>query len=949
MTDLQILHKLEKQLNIKFKKVNIDKINFLHFDKEYKYAIEANGNIIALQINSIIIEDLILIVKLFNLKTLYLTNNQIKDISVLQNLKQIRTLNLLDNQIKDISVLQNLKQIKDLNLSDNQITDFSVLQNLKQIRTLNLSNNQIKDISVLHNLEQIDWLNLSNNQITDISALKNLKKIDYLDLSNNQIKDISVLENLTQIEWLYLSNNQIKDFSVLQNLKKIRVLGLSNNQITDISVLQNLEQIEWLYLSNNQIKDISVLQNLKKIRELDLSNNQIQDISVLKNLFNKDNFWRGDFKNNPLKFPPKEIVELGEEAIVEYFEQAELGTTILREAKIVIIGEAGAGKTTFAKKLENPNCKMPDASETTLGIDVYKYQFKFKNQDDFYTKLWDFGGQDIYHGTHQFFFSNRSLYVLISDARDQKTDFNYWLNTIEQLTGEDSPLVVLFNKKEGRSWQLDDEHGLKRRFPGMLKKIINIDLSKPEEIPSLQQAVQEQISSLPQIGYRLPTAWVNIRTQLSKLTDKYIYYNEFRKICKKNKITSPKVIEIISKLFTNIGVFTHFIDEETNLQDIIFLDSNWLTKTVYSIIDNKIVKENNGEVTRQHIVQILETEKLYFEIDKFIELLKKFSLIYRISGSDKYIVPIHLQSGQPYKKWKYSDETDIYQFRYLFDNYMPRGIMHKLIVALHPYIYDNDLVWKRGINITNSINKPDTYAEIIETYDRVNYFDIQIYGKKQKELLNIIIYHFDKILKPFKKLTHDKLIPCNCDTCKNSKEPEFHKYSMLLEQEEYNIDTIRCTKKPFLFADVKELFDGVNFTELRSLLINQKFDDFKELISQKFSDISYQIHKEKVSEGFFHSNFHTMLAENGLNPVSEESTNDGRIDLHLTIGDTKYLFELKLKESSDNAIKQIHEKKYYNKFIGKFNKIILIGITFSTKTRNIIKIKHENLKKNNEY
>ena len=31
--------------------------------------------------------------------------------------------------------------------------------------------------------------------------------------------------------------------------------------------------------------------------------------------------------------------------------------------------------------------------------------------------MWDFGGQEIYHATHQFFLTRRSLYVLVDDTR----------------------------------------------------------------------------------------------------------------------------------------------------------------------------------------------------------------------------------------------------------------------------------------------------------------------------------------------------------------------------------------------------------------------------------------------------------------------------------------------------------------------------------------------------
>jgi len=131
MTDEQILKKLEKQLNIKFEKVN----EITLFDETPSYVIN-NGNVTSLGINYIIIEDLNLIARLVNLKKLSLINNQIKDISELQNLKNITKLDLSNNQIKDIPDLQNLKNLTELDLSNNQIKDIPDLQNLKNLTEL---------------------------------------------------------------------------------------------------------------------------------------------------------------------------------------------------------------------------------------------------------------------------------------------------------------------------------------------------------------------------------------------------------------------------------------------------------------------------------------------------------------------------------------------------------------------------------------------------------------------------------------------------------------------------------------------------------------------------------------------------------------------------------------------------------------------------------------------
>ena len=76
---------------------------------------------------------------------------------------------------------------------------------------------------------------------------------------------------------------------------------------------------------------------------------------------------------NPLKTPPLEVVNKGIKAIKEYFRQIrDEGTDYIYEAKLLIIGEGGAGKTTLAKKIENPNYELDSNEKSTEGIDITK-------------------------------------------------------------------------------------------------------------------------------------------------------------------------------------------------------------------------------------------------------------------------------------------------------------------------------------------------------------------------------------------------------------------------------------------------------------------------------------------------------------------------------------------------------------------------------------------------
>ncbi|MCK9475919.1 MAG: PD-(D/E)XK nuclease domain-containing protein, partial [Candidatus Muirbacterium halophilum] len=77
----------------------------------------------------------------------------------------------------------------------------------------------------------------------------------------------------------------------------------------------------------------------------------------------------------------------------------------------------------------------------------------------------------------------------------------------------------------------------------------------------------------------------------------------------------------------------------------------------------------------------------------------------------------------------------------------------------------------------------------------------------------------------------------------------------------------------------------------------------------------------------------------GINVIGEDVTNKGRIDLTIILSDTIYIIEFKTDGS--NALEQIKDKKYHEKYLDSNKKIILLGIEFDKNEKNIVKIKSE--------
>ncbi len=99
-------------------------------------------------------------------------------------------------------------------------------------------------------------------------------------------------------------------------------------------------------------------------------------------------------------------------------------------------------------------------------------------------------------------------------------------------------------------------------------------------------------------------------------------------------------------------------------------------------------------------------------------------------------------------------------------------------------------------------------------------------------------------------------------------------------------------------------------------------------------------------EAYYHTIIYLILTLIGVRISVEIHTNKGRIDAVIQTETHVYIFEFKMS-STKQAIKQIDSKKYYESYLLSDKNIILIGVSFDMKERNIkeYSIKELDLKK----
>ncbi len=541
--------------------------------------------------------------------------------------------------------------------------------------------------------------------------------------------------------------------------------------------IDHLENLERLSLDENQLSNISVLMRLKNLKMLGLSRNQITELprEVLDlgiAIWSKRGFSAYGkerdgiyLKANPLERPPMEIVKQGREAIRNYFESVEVESSKVYEAKLLVVGEGGVGKTCLMKRLMEPEKAIDEKELTTEGIGINRWFVDTKRAKNFRVNFWDFGGQEIYHATHQFFLTKRSLYLFVWTARtdDDMTSFDYWLNVV-RLLSDNSPVIVVLNKTDERIKSID-EHSLQEKF-GNIVWFDRVSAQEGTGIKGLINTIKERIAELPHIGDELPTVWVDIRKKLEGLDRHYISFEEYKGICWQFGLNEERA-EHLSRYYHDLGVFLHFMDNAV-LREIVFLKPDWATNAVYIVADTREVQEEHG---RFEFGQLKKIWGDYPE-DKYahlLELMKKFELCFQIPRTQTYIVPELLRPSRPKFEWDYKDNLR-FEYRYEF---MPAGIITRFIVRTHDMVKD-DIYWKNGV----ILQRENTEALVIS--ERLNRkISIWIRGEKKKELLAIIRREIDYIHNTLNEPDVKEMIPCTCSGCAMAEEPHFYDYQTL--------------------------------------------------------------------------------------------------------------------------------------------------------------------------
>ena len=631
------------------------------------------------------------------------------------------------------------------------------------IVSIDLSNLQIKTLDVISTLNLIE-ANFTNNLIKDISQLVNKKNLKYLFLGGNRIENIESLKTCTSIQELALWRNPIKDMSPINSLLKLKHLYIQRIGISNIDFLCGLNNLQIIALDENEIEDIDYLKGLKKLPSISLDNNRINKIPIevakkydwlSSALANHERRNGISLLDNPLYYPPKSVIELGSETVQNYYQSAKLfGHAPLSEGRIIVIGDGSAGKSSLIERVLYDSFD-PNKTQTN-GIKIDHLHLIHTDKRKLVFHIWDFGGQEIQHAVHKFFFTEGCLYLLVLDNRKEEEP-EYWLQQIESLGGR-APVMVIFNKQDDNVTEITDRKFLKEKYPNIVG-FYSTSCKTGFGIQDFKAALEKQVVKLRTVEEQFPFNWFNIKKSIEACTSgsqHYLDFTTYRNICLQYNVENEKTQKLLLKYLTTIGAVTWFGDTFLNFLHV--LSPAWITQGVYKIITARLTDELFGKINISNFPELLkpmsESDYAYEEnhYGYILSMMKKFDLCY--TPDDRILLIPSAFIKTPNIEYSEFRGEGVRTYILQFKDYMPIAVLHRYVAKKLPEAYKNNY-WYTGIVIKDG--KSNLLAMVHSDREAKRIY-IRIRGEAPLGLWESIRREFFSITSDYAKIPYDEMI-----------------------------------------------------------------------------------------------------------------------------------------------------------------------------------------------
>ena len=535
-------------------------------------------------------------------------------------------------------------------------------------------------------------------------------QVTLLDFKNNELTALpaSIFE-MPALKDLYLQNNRLTELPQVRAWPRpLMTLDLSYNKLNSLPENVQAKRLYSLNLSHNKFRFVpSCIFTFCNLRSLYLDNNP-DIVSLPKELGELKELSRISLYNLKCLVSPPKALHLDTKSCLAYLRNMSSKSKPLCSTNMMVVGPHSKGKTSFVNYLINKKC---GEEKPTSEVEVHSWTCSSSSlKITFQFRIWDFSGNETYFVTQQIFLFPNSLYLVVFNLNDGDVgiqELKPWLNYIS-LAAPHSNIVIIgthldqIPKEKRNNTDVMFKHILnlaefydKIHIIDMIAVGLENDMEFGEWLRNTICKCAKFQSNLnckdvPAVYNKLNVEFKLLEQQSAKgIRSPFMHMEEFKTMVLATytrEIHDEQALKKVMEYLSSAGAFVHCADHYHFMNDLFFIDFQWLcillTNTINYCKQNEMPK--NGILDFRSILSLFKnTNSLWWDNSgQCVTFLENFEIGLQLDA--KHVMIPSLLPSEPPQILREMPQPDIsiHTRSMVFKTAIPSGFWNFLLFRI---------------------------------------------------------------------------------------------------------------------------------------------------------------------------------------------------------------------------------------------------------------------------